>query len=356
MPHPPLVVVVPYHNEERYLPTLITSLRAQRGTASIPIVFVDNGSTDRSAAIIQGCDETRSGQWISIEERHVGKFFAMQTATAFAVERFGATHIAFIDADSYCGDDQWLAHCRRLAADAGCGYTYSSFQYVGIDHLPTFARVCQAQETVLSSLMQRIGWLAVGMGFLCTTDVLRGYFEVARATTEIDLRLSLLALCEGTAGHLNPAVIMTSGRRIVVNRRNFEAWCFYDRAYYVEKDINAVVKLDLNAPAAVDDLRPDMIERFFERRALKSTCRHLIPFVIFDSSDAGLGQVAEVLGTDVSAGLRRGLGHFRGQQQFIVGDQFEAMVGVIERDPAAIEVARRIEHLMHQAYANIRSP
>jgi len=351
----PLVVAVPYHNEERDLPTLITSLRTQRGAASVPIVFVDNASTDGSAAIVQRCDEVRSGQWVCIEEHHVGKFFAMQTATAFATERFGATHVAFIDADSYCADDQWLAHCHQLAADAGCGYTYSSFQYFGIAHLSIFAMACQAQETVLGSLMQRIGWLGVGMGFLCTSAVLRRYFKVARATTEIDLRVSLLALCEGTGGRLNPTVIKTSGRRIVVNRRNFKAWCFYDRTYYVEKDINAAVKLDLNAPAEVDDLRPDMVAQFFQRRAVKSTCRHLIPFVIFDSSDASLGRLAEVLGADVSEGLLRGLGHLRGQRQFILGDQFDAMVGVIERDPTAIEVARRIEHLMHREYTAIRA-
>jgi glycosyltransferase involved in cell wall biosynthesis len=355
MAHLSLVVVVPYHNEERYLPTLITSLRAQRDAASTPIVFVDNASTDGSAAIVRRCDEVRDGQWICLEERRVGKFFAMQAATACAVEHFDATHIAFIDGDTYCADDQWLAHCHRLAAAADCGYTYSSFRYFGIEHLPTFARACQAQETVLSSLMQRIGWLAVGMGFLCTTAVLRRYFEAARATTEIDLRVSLLALCEGTAAHLNPTELMTSGRRIVVNRRNFEAWCFYDRQYYVEKDINAVAKLDLNAPAEIEDLRTDLLERFFERRALKSACRHLIPFVIFDSSDAGLGRLASVLGSDVSDGLRYGLGHFRGQLQFIVGDQFDVMVGVIERDPAAIEVARRIGHLMQHTYADLRS-
>src|SRR5437667_3189981 len=44
---PPLALVVPFHNEERYLPTLIASLRGQRGHG-VPVVFIDNGSTDRS--------------------------------------------------------------------------------------------------------------------------------------------------------------------------------------------------------------------------------------------------------------------------------------------------------------------
>lgn len=49
-------LVVPFHNEERHLSTLIESLRRQDHT-DVPVVFVDNGSTDCSAALVRRCDE-----------------------------------------------------------------------------------------------------------------------------------------------------------------------------------------------------------------------------------------------------------------------------------------------------------
>jgi hypothetical protein len=199
-------------------------------------------------------------------------------------------------------------------------------------------------------LIERIGWLGIGMGFLCAADVIARYFAAAQVTTEIDLRLSLLALCDGREAELNPSMIMSSGRRIVINPRNFAAWCFYDPTYYTEKDINASVKLDLNAPTPVEDLRPDMLGRFFQRRALKLAGRHLIPLVIFDRSDSILEKLSGLLGTDMSEWLVRGLGHLRGEREAILSDRLEAMIDVIETPPSCVELAHRIEHLMLRQY------
>ena len=344
-----LVVVVPYHNEERYLPRLIASLRAQRG-ASVPVVFVDSASTDGSAAIVRRCDEVRDGQWISSEEKQIGKFFAMRKAVRLCADAFGADHLAFLDADSYCADSDWVATAVRIAGGERVGYTYSPVRYFGFDRLPTFALAYRAYEAVLHESMQRIGWVANGQGVLFAADVLARYFDAAQVTAEEDLRLSLLALCEGWAACPNPSLIMTSARRIVVNPNNFAAWCFYEPKYYSHKDINAAVKLDLNAPTAVDDLRPDQVTRFFQRRALKLACRHLIPLAIFDPSDLFLERLGVVFGADASAALARGLGHLRGQRSPILSDGLEAMIDMIERHPACIELAGRIERLMHQQY------
>ena len=348
----PVVVVVPYHNEQRYLPQLIASLRAQRG-ACVPAVFVDNASTDGSAAILRRCDEVRTGQWVCIEEKQVGKFFAMRTAAAFCAEQLSAEHVAFLDADSYCADSDWVANCVRITAGAGgrCGYSYSPFMYFGFEHLPRFAAAYRAYQAVTNSLAERIGWSAPGMGFLCATDVLQRYLDVAQVTTEVDLRLSLFALCEGRAAYWNPSLVMTSGRRIAVNPRNFTAWCFYDPAYYEQKDINAPVKLDLNLPTPVEDLPADLVGRFFHRRALKLASRHLIPVVIFEPSGAFLHRVSGCFGGDVSEQLARGLGYLRRQRAALLSDQFEAMIGVLERHPVCVELASRIERLMDLQYA-----
>jgi succinoglycan biosynthesis protein ExoA len=46
-------VVVPCLNEERHLPELLATLRADPGAADARIVIVDGGSSDNSAAIVR---------------------------------------------------------------------------------------------------------------------------------------------------------------------------------------------------------------------------------------------------------------------------------------------------------------
>ena len=81
----PLALVVPFHNEEGGLPKVIEALRNQN-TENISVVFVDNASTDGSRRLMYDCEEIRSGGWKLIREGRVGKFYAMETGTAFCVE------------------------------------------------------------------------------------------------------------------------------------------------------------------------------------------------------------------------------------------------------------------------------
>jgi len=186
-----LALAVPFHNEERYLPRLIASLREQLGP-EVPVVFVDNASTDGSAALVRRCAEIRAGRWVCLEERRVGKIHAMRTATAFAVERYGACCIGFLDADAYCATRDWLSRALDIVRQAGdrLGYTYSPFSYDGFDHLATFAAAYRAYETVLWRLIYEVGWLANGQGFVCPVEVLQRYFEQVEMRPEVDLRLS----------------------------------------------------------------------------------------------------------------------------------------------------------------------
>ncbi|HUI27340.1 MAG TPA: glycosyltransferase family A protein, partial [Candidatus Kryptonia bacterium] len=108
-------LVIPVHNEERYLPTVIDSLRLQTA-ADVPIVFVNNGSTDQSLALLRQCAEVQTGRWIRIEEPSVGKFSAMAAGTNFCAQRLGARYVGFLDADSYCAETNWLqTHADILA-------------------------------------------------------------------------------------------------------------------------------------------------------------------------------------------------------------------------------------------------
>lgn len=349
---PPLALVVPFHNEERYLPVLIESLRGQRGH-NVPVVFIDNGSSDRSRLLVERCAEVAAGTWLCASEPRVGKFHAMKTGTALCVEQFGARYVAFVDADSYCADVDWLRRGAETVelGQGDLGYVYSPFRYYGFEHLPIFARAYRAYEEVLILLLERIGWLANGQGFVAAAETLTRYFEAAQVTAEIDLRVSLLALAEGLRVYLNPSFIMTSARRIVVNSQNFAAWCFYDRSFYSGKDINAPRKLDLDAPAVVNDLQPNLVGRFFARRALKLVARHLLPLAIFDSHAIAQARIGTVLGVDLTRQTLTAFAPFTRTTDYLFTGRFEAMVHAIENHPVSAALARRIENLMHARYS-----
>src|SRR5262245_12381086 len=113
-----LVLVVPYHNEERYLPLLIESLRRQSAT-DIPVVFADNASTDAGASLVERCPEVAAGRWLTVAEPKIGKFHAMSMATNFCAERLGARWVGFVDADSHWLDDDWLGTWATIIREGG---------------------------------------------------------------------------------------------------------------------------------------------------------------------------------------------------------------------------------------------
>jgi hypothetical protein len=349
-PRSPLALVVPFHNEERHLPKLIASLRAQR-RHGVPIVFVDNASRDGSRRLLDACEELRAGTWQCLDEPRVGKFHAMKAGTVFCAERFGARWVSFLDADAYCADADWLATCAGIVAAQGgdLGYVYAPFRYDGIEHLATFARAYAAYQSALIDLVTQVGWLANGQGFVAAADVLERYFARAQVTTEIDLRVSLLALHEGRRGHFHAGLIVSSPRRTLVHQANFTAWCFYEPDFYTRKDINAAAKLSLDGPALAGDLRPEDVGRFFARRALKLVARHLMPLVLFDRSSDPVERIGRLLDIELSpaafAALRE---HARPECLFGAG--FEAMVGAIEAHPVGRELARRIERRMQDRH------
>jgi hypothetical protein len=324
----------------------------------VPIVFVNNASTDTSATLVQRNEEVRTGRWFYVEEQRSGKFHAMRTGTRFCQDRFSARYVGFLDADSYCADNAWVRSSLDIVARAydTLGYTYSPIEYFGFEQLPLFSTAYHAYNRIVQLLTARVGWLANGQGFLCAMEILARYFQEAHVTTEIDLRCALLALAEGRQAYFNPALFLTSGRRTTVNAENFSAWCFYERTFYTQKDINTRTKLPLNVPAAAQDLSPEMIGQFFQRRALKVTCRHLIPFLMFNRRAATCDSIAEILGIDVVGKLDDLIQRFCGNLEYLLTDSFETMILAIEHHPVCIAVAQCIARLMHDQYTKMTLP
>ena len=349
-----VVFVVPFHNEERNLPSVFAALQTQT-VQHVPVVFIDNASTDGSAALVRACEEVKAGQWICLEEKSIGKIKAMKTATAYCMERFGARYVCFLDSDSYPADNHWINRNLEIVESAGArfGYTYNAFTYFGFDALPVFKEAYLAYDSILQLLMEHIAWLANGQGYACSVETLMHYFERAEITTEVDLRCSLLALHEGRSPHYNSAMLLSSGRRTVVNNRNFAAWCFYKREFYTKKDINAKKKLNLNRPEQIRDLLPAEVPQFFARRAIKITCRHLIPLAIF--GDTLIHQkIKTLLGIDVSHEIYSSFGQARQDVDLLLTERFDTLIKAIECNPVCLAVAKQIEDMMREKYKTDR--
>jgi hypothetical protein len=353
-----LALIVPFHNEARCLPSLIRALRAQ-SRRDVPIVFVDNASTDASPGLVQQTEEVRTGQWTCLREERIGKGFAIRTGTTHCLREFDARHIGFLDADSYPAQDDWVANSVDQIADASgrLGFTYSPLHYVGFQALPIFADAYRAYEAVQHDIMRSIGWLANGQAFVCATETMAEYFSSAEITTEFDLRLALLALREGREARLNPSLIVTSGRRMVVNAGNFAAWCFYEREYYSKKDINARQKLNLDRPQPVADIPRTMVGRFFARRALKLAGRHVLPLAICDPTGIYFARMRAMLGLDLEESFAPLAARLDRDPSWLLTDDFDEMIGGIEAHPATRLVAARIASLMARDYgASIAAP
>jgi glycosyltransferase involved in cell wall biosynthesis len=342
-----LALVLPVHNEERYLPTAIDSLRTQHDS-DVPVVFVNNSSTDGSAALLRQLAEVRTGQWTCIQEPKIGKFSAMAAGVDFCARQLGARHIGFLDADSYCAEANWLQTHAHILADArgDVGYIHSPYRYVGIEHLPTFAAAYHASAAVMHSISESVGWFANSAGSVFATAVLMPYFRTASITTELGLRCSLFALSEGQRAYFNPSSIMTSARRIVASAENLRAWCFYDRQFYLAKDINAAAKGALGPPVHLDDLPADMVGRFFTRQAIKFASRNLIPLALFDRNETFGDRLSAALGLDMHELVFGQLRPLRFRTDLVFTDQFEALLAAIERSPLTTTLAQRIESLM----------
>jgi glycosyltransferase involved in cell wall biosynthesis len=342
-----VVVAVPFHNEARHLPDAIACLRAQQAP-DIPVVFVDNGSTDASGDIVRECPEVIAGDWACLREPRIGKYRAMARATAWSKDRFDARYVAFLDADSTC-DTNWLqAIAPSLAASPSpAGYVYSPYSYVGFDHLPVFGEAYRAVDMAIHFLVEHVGWFGNSAGGAFAVDVLSEFLDRAQATPEQGLRCSLLALARGRAGALNPAHVFTSARRFVASEENFQAWCFYDRAFYLNKDINRADKIALGPQPRARDLDPHDIPRFYQRQAVKITCRNLIPLAMCDRNARILGQLAQVFGAHIVDDTLTRLDGVRWHADVVTSDEFESRLGFIERHCAGSALVRSVVHLIH---------
>ncbi len=102
-------VVIPYFNEEAFLPATLACLSAQR-YRPFRLVLVDNGSTDAGPACAARWAAKQLGiETILLSEETPGQVHALARGIAAADTEF----LAIADADTYYPPD-WLANATRL--------------------------------------------------------------------------------------------------------------------------------------------------------------------------------------------------------------------------------------------------
>ncbi len=118
-PRPALSVIIPARNEERTLPRLLASLRAQRPPPE-EVLVVDDGSTDATAAVARG-GGARVLASAPLPEGWRGKTWACHQGAAAAA----GTALLFVDADTWFEPDglrrmvdTWRRHGGVLSVGA----------------------------------------------------------------------------------------------------------------------------------------------------------------------------------------------------------------------------------------------
>ena len=353
---PELCVLVPIYNEERRLPDLLASLRAQ-SMPRLRVVLVDNGSTDGSAGVLASCPEVAAGRWIALREPRIGKFNALRTGNAFIAREIGSPLVAPVDADTRIDDRTWLERGVDVARRTGSafGYAFCVHEYTGVDHLPRLAAAIRANEDAVAGIAAEGGWYTAGCCAVHPADLLAGYLERAVPAAEIDLRQSLYALQQRRRSVLVPGLIRSPSRRMIATRALLRRWSFYDRRYYRDRDINLVRKVDLERPETVEDLDQAAVERLFVGRGRKVACRNIVPLAIFDRAGRMLSWVAD----RVSPRALRSLLALRrefGSSEVYLTDRFEDLIRTIERRVAGLEISELVAAMIREHHALATRP
>ena len=159
-------VIIPFYNELTNLPTLLNSIRKQRG--AIRYIFVDNGSNDGSYEFMIDQNEIKNGTWYLVTETRAGQSFALRAGLRVA-KNIGVNWSGFLNADSELKSSGWETAIIDIITMFDCnhiGYIYGPTVYTFGKYLsmyPMFQKAFRAYESILiSNIMPKIGWFACG--------------------------------------------------------------------------------------------------------------------------------------------------------------------------------------------------
>jgi glycosyltransferase involved in cell wall biosynthesis len=153
-------IIIPAHNEERYLPACLQSIAAHRSPRVIEVIVVDNVSTDRTAEIARGFPGVRV-----VREDKKGLSFARQRGF---LEARGEL-LGYIDADCRMPANWCSIVERQFTGDPSL---------VSIGGMYSYYDLSPVQSVVIRSLWRVFG----GLSYLMTSYMIVGGNFVARRT------------------------------------------------------------------------------------------------------------------------------------------------------------------------------
>jgi len=134
--------VVPVYNKARYLPAVLAAIRAQRGDFARQYVFVDDGSTDDSLAVIRRLTADWPATTIECQSNR-GSANATNRGIALATQPF----IKFVDADDLIAHDATRVLLEALAPTDAC-LAYGACVRYAEDEPPDLAAPLPASPAV----------------------------------------------------------------------------------------------------------------------------------------------------------------------------------------------------------------
>jgi len=226
-------VVIPVYNEETDLPGCLEAFTAQIWPGRFELIFVDNGSRDRSVAIIREFMQAHSQLDVRLLfEPRPGAAAAAQTG--FSAARYPL--IARTDADTVVAPN-WLAAIESGFADASvvalCGRV-SFREPTPLQHLFAIERLIEFHQRLHVRLKRPHFW---GFNFAVRRSKFQeigGFNTRLRLGEDLDLALRLARAC-GRGEHIRYAPemrVFSSSRRYQLSR----SWLRYTldgyRAYF----------------------------------------------------------------------------------------------------------------------------
>ncbi|RYX92779.1 MAG: glycosyltransferase family 2 protein [Comamonadaceae bacterium] len=195
-------VVVPAHNEERYIAACLASLlaaaRSPRLSEDVQIVVVLDACTDRTGAIA----ESFGIHTLRTESRNVGMARAAGARHCLAA---GARWLAFTDADTLV-DADWLAEQLRHDSDAVCGT-------VAVDNWSGYESAMQQHfEATYTDADGHRHIHGANLGVSAEAYRLAGGFQPLASSEDVALVAALLAGGWSIAWTASPRVV-TSARK-----------------------------------------------------------------------------------------------------------------------------------------------
>lgn len=172
--------VVPVYNKAAYLPDVLATIRAQRGDFARQYIFVDDGSTDDSLAIL----ERLTAGWpntVVVSQENLGSAHAANRGIALATQPY----IKFVDADDLIAYDATATLVHALEGRDACLAYGNAMRYKSLAEIDLTALI-PADSAV--TIMQRPLKLALRNSMFNPTQFLVKT-ECARAVGGCDERI-----------------------------------------------------------------------------------------------------------------------------------------------------------------------